>query len=479
MRRGTPKFRLQSCDAAVQELRARMPFRYGQACLTVVPVLTVKVEIESTGRRRATGFSSDCLPPQWFIKDPSKSFRQDVDDQLAAYRVARDVYLREGATAAAAVELWESAFPRVVEQASGKGINALTASFGSSFLERAIVDAVCRLRGVSFFEALRQDYLGARTSRDLAPAPGVRFTCRHTVGLADPITASEIPQDQRLADSLPQALDEDIEFYGLTHFKVKLAGDVDRDLERISRLAVLFDQRCKSEYRVTLDGNEQYPDLEALERLLDAIRSKPYGDRFVESVLYVEQPLPRELALQPEVGPAVARLAERKPVVIDESDELPESFERAVGLGYTGVSHKGCKGIFKSLRNRTLILSLNRDAGRPVHFQTGEDLSAVGVIALHEELASLSALGVKHCERNGHHFFRGLDHLPAAERASAAAAHADIYEERGDSTFPRIEDGVIKADSVQCPGYGYAAEIAFSERVPLEQWTFDRLGVDG
>jgi hypothetical protein len=455
-----------------------MPFRYGQACLTVVPVLTVKVEIESTGRKRAAGFSADCLPPQWFVKDPSKSFRQDVEDQLTAYRIARDLYLREGRAPAAASELWESALPRVIEEASQKGINSLTASFGSSLLERAMVDAVCRLRGVSFFDALRQDMLGMRTSKSLPPTPTTRFICRHTVGLADPITASEIPPDQRVDDSLPQALDEAIEFYGLTHFKVKLAGSAERDLERISRLAVILDQRCKGGYHVTLDGNEQYRDLGALEGLLEAMRSKPYGGGFIDAVLYLEQPLPREHALDPALGPSVARLGERKPVIIDESDDLPQSFQRAAELGYRGVSHKNCKGIFKSLRNRALILDLNRDAGKPLYFQTGEDLAAVGVLALQQELASLSALGVEHCERNGHHYFRGLDHLPKEERSSAAVAHADLYEERGDSAFLRIEDGIIKAESVQGPGYGYSSTIAFGERVPLEGWKFERLGVE-
>jgi hypothetical protein len=31
-------------------------------------------------------------------------------------------------------------------------------------------------------------------------------------------------------------------------------------------------------------------------------------------------------------------------------------------------------------------------------------------------------------------------------------------------------------DSLHAPGYGYACEIAFEERTPLEKWRFDRLG---
>jgi hypothetical protein len=149
-----------------------------------------------------------------------------------------------------------------------------------------------------------------------------------------------------------------------------------------------------------------------------------------------------------------------------------------VRLGYSGVSHKNSKGIFKSLQNRAFVFRLNKEAKKPLYFQTGEDLSTLPVVSLQQDLASLAALGIDHAERNGHHYYRGLDHLPKNESASALAAHADIYEERQESVFLRIQDGTILIDSVQTPGYGYAAEIAFEERTPLEEWSFDRLGAD-
>src|SRR3989304_9797042 len=47
---------------------------------------------------------------------------------------------------------------------ASRGLNPLIASFGPALLDRAILDALCRLHGVSFFDAVRANLPG------LAPA---------------------------------------------------------------------------------------------------------------------------------------------------------------------------------------------------------------------------------------------------------------------------------------------------------------------
>jgi hypothetical protein len=479
-----------------------MPFRYGKAVLTAAPILHVRLWIETTDRRQAWGLAADCLPPLWFDKDPSKTFRQNVEDQILAFRKAREVYLGLGEKARPAAEIWSEAHGRLLEGGAAAGLNALTSSFGGSFLERAMIDALCRLKSVSFHEALKQDFLGMDTSTHLPPAIPKSIICRHTVGLSDPITVGEVPASERIDDGLPQALEEDIEFYGLRAFKVKVHGEHERDLDRLSRIAALVHQRCPGGYQVTLDGNEQYADLKDVERLLEAVRSKPYGSEFLDSVLYIEQPLSREAALEPAAAGAVASLSRWKPVLIDESDGNLDSFEKAVELGYAGVSHKNAKGVFKSLLNRAIVLRLNlagKKASRkglpelkegkgskaarkdraPVYFQTGEDLATLPVVALQQDLASLAALGIEHAERNGHHYFHGLDHLPPREADSALHAHPDLYEERAGSIFLKIHAGAISLESVLAAGYGYGSEIAFDERTPLDSWSYEMLPVAG
>ena len=164
MKKKDRQFRILAAEARIGEIRTRMPFRYGNACLTVSPVLLMRVTIESTEGTRSSGLASDCLPPRWFDKDPSKPYRQNVQDQLEAFGTARDVYLSVGEEARSAMGHWEAAFPQVQSACSRAGLNSLTASFASSFFERAVLDALCRLHNLSLFDGLRQDLFGFESS---------------------------------------------------------------------------------------------------------------------------------------------------------------------------------------------------------------------------------------------------------------------------------------------------------------------------
>jgi hypothetical protein len=470
-----PRIRLVHFEARVQDLRTRLPFRYGNACLLSAPSLLVRLTVEDERGRTARGLAGDALPPRWFDKDPAKAFREDVAAQLRAVEIARDVYLESGREPQTAAEHWNASLPRVHEIAAREDINALTASFGSSFLERAMLDALCRLRGVSFYTALTKRFTGLDAAAALPPAPLTRIGCRQTVGLADRITAGDIPPGERVDDGLPQALEESIARYGLYLFKVKVCGEREPDRERLLRIARLLAERCRRPFAVTLDGNEQYhsPDrLFELVELLDELEKTPAGRPFVERILFIEQPLTRETALAPEAEAGIRKLSSRKPVIIDESDEGLDSFRRALDLGYQGVSHKNCKGIFKSLFIRGCIAHRDREGTAVVDrfFQSAEDLVNLPVVPLQEDLAAVAALGIPHVERNGHHYFRGLDHLPPREAEAALRAHPDLYERAGESIRLRIRDGDIECGSLQCTGFGYASEIAFEERTELEAW---------
>ena len=127
--------------------------------------------------------------------------------------------------------------------------------------------------------------------------------------------------------------------YGQRWFKIKVAGELGADIARLEDIAAVLD-RIEEPYRVTLDGNEQYGDGGALEELMRTLAARPRLARLHESILFVEQPFPRETALETDVS----RLAVGKPLLIDESDGTIDAFPRARALGWTGVSSKSCKG---------------------------------------------------------------------------------------------------------------------------------------
>ena len=182
--------------------------------------------------------------------------------------------------------------------------------------------------------------------------------------------------------------------------------------------------------------------------------------------------------MDPGVAPALRELGRDKPVIIDEADGWVGAFKEAIALGYRGVSHKNCKGVYKSLHNLAIAQVHNARRGRGELFLSAEDLTNLPVVPLQADLASVALLGITHAERNGHHYFRGLGHLGEAEKAAALLAHPDLYEHRGDEVFLRITDGMLECASLQVPGMGFAAPPDIPAMTPVEDWNFASLEQD-
>jgi hypothetical protein len=163
-------------------------------------------------------------------------------------------------------------------------------------------------------------------------------------------------------------------------------------------------------------------------------------------------------------------------VIIDEADGWVGAFKDAVALGYRGVSHKNCKGIYKSLHNLALAAAHNARVGRAELFLSAEDLSNLPVVPLQADLAAVALLGISHVERNGHHYFRGLGHLSEGEKKKALAAHPDLYERRGDEVFLKLTGGTLACASLQVPGMGFAALPDMAAMTPVQDWEFASLG---
>jgi hypothetical protein len=446
----------------------------------------VVVDVEAADGRRVRGYAGDNLAPKWFDKDPSRSFRDNVKDELVAIRIAYQAYLAAARVPRSVFQIWLDAFAECRRLGSDRHLNPLTVSFGSSFFERALADAAARLAGADVVTLLRQDLLEIRPAavhRELEQNDLVRWTLavppqtlavRHTVGLLDPITAADVPADGWLRDGLPQTLEDCIQTYGLRYFKVKVGGRLDEDLGRLQAVAAILDRLIAEPYVVSLDGNEQYKALDDVAALLEAMAKTSGLARFRRSILFAEQPLDRAVALDPA---ATGRLAEiGLPLIIDESDGELDSFKTAVKLGYRGVSTKNCKGIFKSFLNRSLVERWNGKRKPGAHlFMTAEDLTTLSVIPLLQDFATVRALGITHVERNGHHYVKGLAHCSPRERNQATRLHRDLYRGDGSGARLRIESGFVRVGSLSLPGYGGPSEPDLSSMTPLEAWTFDSL----
>jgi hypothetical protein len=468
----------------MRNVRTRMPFKYGVAVLTSVPILHVIMEAELADGTLATGVAADILPPKWFDKDPAKEYEDNVDDLLFVAQAAAQAYKQASAHPKTVFEIWWEGYAATLAAGDGRQLNHLTASHGSTLMERALIDAVGTGRGLSYYALLKSNELaldfgrihgelrGLAAADVIAEQPVTQFYIRHTVGLADPIWTADLAADERLDDGLPQSLQEYIDVQDIVYFKIKVNGDIENDLERLRAIAALVD-RHERQYYISLDGNEQYKDMDSFLELLARIEEDKRLQRFYASVLYIEQPLERSIALNSELAAGIRSVSAQKPMLVDESDGDLDVFKKAVELGYLGVSSKNCKGMIKALANLALVQKLNN--GETRYFLSGEDLMNLPVVPLQQDLAHLAVLGVTHAERNGHHYVRGLDHLSEKERQACRELHGPLYRQTDDATVLDIRQGRIDISSLQVPGLGVGMPVDVEAMVPLAAWSFASL----
>ncbi len=457
-----PRVRLSGYELRQSDCAARLPFRFGAVTMTRAPLLCARAEVAIEGRSQgAIGFSSDLLVPRWFDKDQGKTIEQNQRDLIAAARVAGDAATR--LRPCTVNECVEAMIAAVYAGTKPLAPERLRLGFGAALLERALLDAVARAHDLSFFAALRANLfaLDPHIVAALPDQPLSHIDVRHTIGMTDALWSRDVPAQARV-DDLPYALEDDVRAHGLRYFKIKIGGDRHVDHARLLRIHSVLAATAADDWRCSLDANEQYTDLDQLEALLTDLRASPAGCDLLARVLHVEQPLPRQATFDPGTKSAVTRLARVVPLLIDEADVDAGAFTAAHALGYTGVSMKNCKGVLRAVAQHAACASLRRQG--LAAFQSAEDLTNLPVLALQQDLATVQALGLTHAERNGHHYFAGLDHLPPSEAAGAAASHADLYRTRGRKYALRIDAGCIAVDSLLCKGYGYACAIDFAAR---------------
>ena len=177
---------IQAGDIHLLDLRTRMPFKYGIATMTHTPHAFVRLWVEVRGQP-AVGVAADHLPPKWFTKDPARPVEEETHEML---RVIENALRLAGGVRGDTPFDASSAVSRSQESWGSKaGLPPLLTQFGSSLVERAVIEATCRATGRCFDELLREtSAFGPRNLKALSlgewlpPTPLTRITVRHTIG---------------------------------------------------------------------------------------------------------------------------------------------------------------------------------------------------------------------------------------------------------------------------------------------------------
>jgi len=465
-------------DIHLIELQTRLPFKYGIATMTRAPQAFVRLFVEIDGRP-ATGISADLLPPKWFTKIPEKPLDEEIDEMLDV--IDHAVASSAGMTGPTVFDVWRQVFESQQQWGRERGYPSLLWQFGVTFVERALIEAYCRAVKRRFGKVVRANEFGIRLdefdarlaghepSEFLPEAPREFIIARHTVGMADPLEDSDIEPGGKLNDGLPQSLYQCINWYGLYHFKLKVSGKSEADIDRLTRIFALI--RHRGPFAFTLDGNETFRSLANFRDYWESLMRAPQLDRFLTQLMFVEQPFHRDVALDPDVLGGLLAWSERPALIIDESDADLDSLPRALELGYHGTSHKNCKGVFKGIANACLLELLKCQSPNRRLVMSGEDLANIGPIALLQDLAVVATLGIESVERNGHHYFAGLSAFPKQVQEQVWDRHVDLYEP-SDAGWPTLwmDGGSLCLDSVIRSPFGVGFELDVTQFTPRSQW---------
>jgi hypothetical protein len=457
-----PRFTLLESQRFEWPFRLRLPFRFGVITVTQGRQAVLRARIRLEDGTEQWGIAAETLAAKWFDKDPRLSDAENEQQLRRAIELAIAASLAAGANTA--FGHFADTQAAVTAAAAQEALNPLVASYGRALLDRAMLDAVLKAKGVSFWTGMRANIGGAAPHAAIADLPGFDFPAllaglvplqrihaRHTVGLVDPITAAD--QDSRVDDGLPETLAEIAALYRHRYWKLKVGGNVAADVERLSRIAGVLD-RLHGGYHASLDGNEQYEDAEGALALWRAMQAAPQLKQLCASILYIEQPVKRARAL--ETG--MAALAAERPVIIDESDGPLDAFVTGRALGYAGVSSKACKGVWRSVVNLARCRAWNAEEGHGRYFMSAEDLTTLAGVCVQQDLALVALLGLPHVERNGHHFVDGFAGRPKAEAYRFLEAHPTLYADTPRGPRLAIRDGMLDLSSLETPGLGATQE---------------------
>ena len=456
-----PRFAVRDISFFERPIPFAKPFRFGSVVITSSVQVFVRAGIEIEGKGASVGASAEMMASKWFDKRAHHSPQQTVDGLRRALSIARELYLaRPGLDTAFGHHA--AVLAAQVEACAKADIPPLAAGFGPAEIDKAILDALLRGAGIGFFDGMAANIAGidARLSNDLSDRDVTQFLAgrkrlervaiRHTVGMDDKVEGAGGVADEK-------------ENAGARYFKLKLNGDPEHDAERLARIGREL-ATLPHDYRVTLDANEQYADLAALGALVDRLDRDAALQPIASRLLYIEQPMPRDITRQSPLG----ALAKRD-FIVDEADDSYDAFPMARELGYRGISSKSCKGIYKSVINATRAAKWSAGGGNC--FIAGEDLTCQAGLAVQQDLALGALIGVTHAERNGHHYVDGFGDTPAVEAEAFLAAHPDLYFRDGGKVRLAIHDGDLLTGSLTTPGFATSVHPDWSTMQPLAQPT--------
>jgi L-alanine-DL-glutamate epimerase-like enolase superfamily enzyme len=423
----TTDIRIVEALCTFEPLPFRAPLKFGGRIIDRSFLINVEVAVESGDGRHASGFGSMPIGNVWAwpstVVSPEegeqamKTFAETVVELANGYpefgHPIDIVYHLSG-------EYFHLAKTLPNKLGLAEEMPELASLVAASPFDAALHDAYGRVHEQNSYNLLSEEYMnfdlseyldesfeGEYLDRYTLREPKERLPLYHLVGALDPLTDADLKE--RIGDGLPETLGEWIAADGLTHLKVKLAGDdLDWDVERmlaVERVAAEAQAaRGCSQWHYSCDFNEKCENVAYVLEFLGRVREQ--SPAAYDRIQYIEQPTHRDLKAHPENK--MHEAAKLKPVVIDESLVDYDALLLSRELGYTGVALKACKGQTDSL----LLAAAAQKFGM---FLCVQDLTCPGYAFLHSASLAARIPTIAAIEGNGRQFCPTANKLWAHE----------------------------------------------------------------
>jgi L-alanine-DL-glutamate epimerase-like enolase superfamily enzyme len=442
---------VRDVSVSFEPVTYRAPLKFGGRVVRSTVLINAEATVETQSGRHAVGHGSMPVGNVWAW--PSERVTPDQSERAMtafASEVAElfNSYPGYGHPLEVEFEVASeySHLARRVSESIGvaEPLPPLAQLVAASSIDAAVHDAFGRMLKLNSFNTLSREYLRSDLSEFLdaqfagefpdkytSREPVASLPLYHLVGALDPLTAADVTD--RPDDRLPVTLGEWIAADGLTHLKIKLAGDqLDWDVDRVlsvERVAVQAQAaRGCSMWKYSCDFNEKCSSAEYVLEFLQRVRAA--APEAFDRIQYIEQPTSRHL--DTAGAPRMHAVAAIKPVVIDEALVSYESLLQARELGYSGIALKACKGQSESL----LMAAAAQKFGL---FLCVQDLTCPGASYLHSCSLAAHIPGVAAIEGNARQY------CPAANQK---------WARKLPSVFA-VTNGTIDTSRLAGPGLGF------------------------
>ncbi len=443
--------RIKQITTSFTEIEYRTPIKFGGRVVASATLFNVDVEVETNDGRRATGHGSMPMGNAWGWPSQVEPGERTLNAMNTLGQQAA-LLTEQHSDAGHPIEIMHdlqtsftnSATELIQSMELLEPIPKLAQLVSTSPIDAAVNDAYGKALSQNSYNLLGPEFmnrdLGQFLDGDMSGLFLDQFTLRqpkehmplyHLVGALDPLTVAAISAP--LDDGVPETLGDWILADGLTHLKIKLAGDdlpwdVQRviDIDRVSTAAQ--NSRGCHQWWYSTDFNEKCKDVQYVLDFLSELQSR--APQAFERIQYIEQPTHRDLKNHPSSG--MHQAAKIKPVVIDESLIDFESLLLAREQGYSGVALKACKGHGEALIMGAAAQHYNL-------FLCVQDLTCVGASFLHSASLAARIPTIKAIEGNGRQY-------------------CPFGNEPWNAKYPsmfNINDGTVGTHCLTGPGLGY------------------------